>query len=788
MLNFRFLKKTVASVVSVALGLTLLVPVGVTANAADGNLVSNGGFESGTAEGWSPRGGNETLTVTSDTAYSGRYSLLVTDREENWNGASYDLTGIMQAGRTYDITAYVKARAGQSSSHTEQATLTVQRTDSDGEHYDSVAYCVDINENNWTKLSGRYTLTASGQLSGVSVYIESPDDTLEYYIDDVSVVEVEMNPDTDLPSLCEVYQDCFDIGVAVDPVSQLDASDPHSKLIGQHFNSLTAGNVMKISSLQPVEGYFNFTEADRMVDYAIAHHMKIRGHNLLWHNQVPDWFFTDPNNPGRPATRDQLLARLKTHITTVLRHFRDKYGDQNPIYCWDVCNEVISDSHANNGLRGSSENSKWLDIIGPDYIEKAFEYAHEADPNVKLYINDYNIEDNNQKTIDMYNLVKSLLDKGVPIDGIGLQMHINNNYPSVSDVKASIEKFASLGIDLQITEMDCSTQGRTDSAALQVQADKYKALFDVFVSEKQYISSVTFWGISDDASWLGANNAPLLFDSNLKAKPAFYAIAERQTDVSNSTTSPTSATFDKNPDNQADITVKLTLNGNTLSGIYNGSYALVKGVDYTVSSDGTTVTILKSYLSSLNTGTVSLKFDFNRGADPSLSVNITDTSSGGQTPGGDQGQTGDLKVQMVNGVLSPTSNTISARIKLINTSDRPIDLSTVKLRYYYTKDGTQQQNFWCDWSSAGTSNVTGTFLTVSGQNADTCLEIGFKSGTGTIAAGAETEIHFRIANADWSNYNQSNDYSFNSTATSYVDWSKMTAYIGDTLVWGNEPV
>jgi endo-1,4-beta-xylanase len=325
----------------------------------------------------------------------------------------------------------------------------------------------------------------------------------------------------DTSSLYKAYKDYFTIGVAVEP-SRLNSTDPHSELVRKEFNSLVAENAMKPESLQPIEGNFNFKNADAIVDFAIAHNMKMRGHTLLWHNQIPAWFFKDPKDPSKLASREVVLKRMETHITTVLKHFKDKYGDKNPIYCWDVVNEPISDQ---KGLRGLSEGSFWLDTVGEDYIEKAFEYAHKADPSVKLYINDYNIERFSQKTIDMYNLVKSLKDKNVPVDGIGMQMHLNiNSY--VKDVKGSINKFKTLGVDLQVTELDMDLMGDVSEASLANQAKLYKDIFDVLIQEKQNISSVTFWGVSDELSWLKKPNAPLLFDSKLAPKPAYKAIIE----------------------------------------------------------------------------------------------------------------------------------------------------------------------------------------------------------------------------------------------------------------------
>jgi endo-1,4-beta-xylanase len=322
-------------------------------------------------------------------------------------------------------------------------------------------------------------------------------------------------------SLHKAFKSYFSIGVAVEP-SRLSNSDPHSELVIKHFNSLVAENAMKPESLQPTEGNFNFKNADTIVDFAIANNMKMRGHTLIWHNQIPDWFFKDLKDPSKLASREVVLKRMETHITTVLKHFKEKYGDKNPITSWDVVNEPISDQ---KGLRGLPEKSLWLDTVGEDYIEMAFEYAHKADPSLKLYINDYNIERYNQKTIDMYNLVKSLKDKNVPIDGIGIQMHLNIN-SSVNDIKGSIKKFKTLGVDLQVTELDMDLMGDVSEANLAKQAKLYKEVFEVLMQEKDYISSVTFWGISDEVSWLKKPNAPLLFDSKLQPKPAYKAVIE----------------------------------------------------------------------------------------------------------------------------------------------------------------------------------------------------------------------------------------------------------------------
>nr|QAT96393.1 cellulase [Paenibacillus sp.] len=246
----------------------------------------------------------------------------------------------------------------------------------------------------------------------------------------------------------------------------------------------------------------------------------------------------------------------------------------------------------------------------------------------------------------------------------------------------------------------------------------------------------------------------------------------------NSGITPTTATFDKKTANQADIPVTLTLNGNTLSNIKNGAATLVAGTDYTVS--GSTVTIKKAYLAAQAVGTTTLTFNFSAGTAKTIAISVVDTTSAGS---------GSIKVQMYNGNTTAVTNGLNPRIKIVNTGTSAVSLSSVKVRYYYTVDGNVAQTFFCDWSSAGCGNITSTFtaLATPKTNADHYAEIGFASSAGSLAAGQSIDIQLRISKNDWSNYTQTNDYSFNVSDTAYVDWNKVTAYVGGVLSWGVEP-
>ena len=331
------------------------------------------------------------------------------------------------------------------------------------------------------------------------------------------------NEAKEIPVLKDTYKEYFDIGVAVAP-HHIDEGAPYEQLINKHFNSIVAENVMKPEGVQPVEGTFTFSKGDQIVDYAKANDKIVRGHTLVWHQQTPAWMFEGEN--GDQVTREELIERMKTHITKTMEHYKGK------VDIWDVVNEVVAD---NGGLR----KSKYYDIIGPEYIEIAFRTAREADPDAKLFINDYSIEGTCQKRQDIYELVKDLVEEGVPIDGIGFQAHINNYFPTIDEIRETIHMFSELGLEVQFTELDVSIYTSKDEKTTEItekvlerQAERYKELFDLFKEESEHITNVTLWGIADDISWLnnfpvkGRGDAPLLFDAFGEPKPAFWAITE----------------------------------------------------------------------------------------------------------------------------------------------------------------------------------------------------------------------------------------------------------------------
>jgi endo-1,4-beta-xylanase len=324
--------------------------------------------------------------------------------------------------------------------------------------------------------------------------------------------------------LKDYYKAHFPIGVAVSP---RDLQGPEAELILREFNGITAENAMKIGPIHPEENRFNWEPADQIVNFAQTNGLRMRGHTLVWHNQTPDWLFQD--GQGNLVTKEVLLKRLEDHIKAVVSRYKGK------IYAWDVVNEVIDDNPAI-----FYRDSKWYTICGEEFISKAFEFAHAADPDALLFYNDYNTE-NPAKREKIYKLVKELLDKKIPVHGIGLQGHWSIYEPTEYELRESLRKFSSLGLALQITELDVSVYpsehsrrearpgetGILTEEMVKKQSEQYNMFFRVFREYKNVITGITFWNVSDKRTWLdsfpvrGRKNYPLLFDQELKPKKAY---------------------------------------------------------------------------------------------------------------------------------------------------------------------------------------------------------------------------------------------------------------------------
>jgi len=342
-------------------------------------------------------------------------------------------------------------------------------------------------------------------------------------------------------TLRDVYADDFLIGVALGPAQVNGRNEEAGKIAAKQFSSLTPENDMKWQSIHPDPERYTFNGADAYAEFARKNDMKLIGHTLVWHSQTPGWVFQ--GDGGQPATREQLLKRMREHIHTVVGRYKGK------VKGWDVVNEALSD-----GGPAILRDSPWRRIIGDDFIDHAFRYAREADPDVELYYNDYGLE-NGRKRENCVKLLKGLLDRGVPITGVGTQSHFQLANPPISEVEETLKAFSALGLKVMVTELDVDVLPSRGNAGIadisrreqgdeslnpyskglpdevqQKLARRYSDLFGVYLRHRKSLTRVTFWGLNDGQSWLnhfpirGRTNHPLLIDREMKPKPAFFSV------------------------------------------------------------------------------------------------------------------------------------------------------------------------------------------------------------------------------------------------------------------------
>ncbi|MDH6309931.1 endo-1,4-beta-xylanase [Dysgonomonas sp. PFB1-18] len=343
------------------------------------------------------------------------------------------------------------------------------------------------------------------------------------------------------PTLTGALNGKFYIGTALN-LNQIHGKDSASiDIVKKQFDAIVAENCMKSMFLQPKEGEFFFDDADKFVEFGEKNNMFITGHCLIWHSQAPGWFFTD--DKGKNVSPEILKARMKTHITTVVSRYKGR------IKGWDVVNEAIMED-------GSYRKSKFYEILGEEFIPLAFQYAHEADPDTELYYNDYN-EWHVGKRETIVKMVKSLKERGIRIDGVGMQGHIAMDGPSLEEYQAAVDAYANAGVKAMITEFELSalpsprknvganiseietyrqemnpyTNGLPDSVAT-AWTERMASFFKLFLKNKEKISRVTLWGVTDKDSWknnfpmYGRTDYPLLFDRQHEAKPVVQQIID----------------------------------------------------------------------------------------------------------------------------------------------------------------------------------------------------------------------------------------------------------------------
>ncbi|MER7460013.1 endo-1,4-beta-xylanase [Micromonospora sp. NPDC126480] len=585
-----------------------------------GTIVIDTDFEAG-LDGWGPRDGGPgapTVQLT-DVAHGGAAAALVTERVNQGAGLGRDVTGLFEAGVTYEFTAWLRFAAGQP---TDQIWLSLASTTDGSQSFSTLAQFETVNNTGWTEVTARFTMPAA---DSAFLYFETrwqgadvPGNTSDFLVDDILVRVPEPPVIEDLTGIHETTD--FPVGVAIDSRETVGAA---AQLLTRHFNQITAENHMKPEAWYDAERNFRpHEQALTLMDFARDNDLRLYGHVLVWHSQTPAWFFQD--SAGEPLTTsaaDQqvLRERLRAHIFNVAESLSERYGPfgsaTNPLYAWDVVNEVVSDSgeHA-DGLR----RSEWYRILGESYLDLAFEYAHEAfndvyavagtDP-VTLFINDYNTEQSG-KQARYRALVERLLARDVPIGGVGHQFHVSLAMP-IDSLEAALDAFADLPVTQAVTELDVTTGTPVTQAKLIDQGYYYRDAFRIFRAHADDLSAVTVWGLTDGRSWRSSSGAPLIFDDNLRAKPAYHGAVDGELparlrtanvfagDVPITSAATTDLTWRKLPLHQVEdkaefqlrwapdhLTAYVTVTDATASGDDRVSFVL-GGETYRVARDGT---------------------------------------------------------------------------------------------------------------------------------------------------------------------------------------------------------
>ncbi len=539
----------------------------VVVSASGTNILDNASFKTDT-EGW--------FATTADTAKlefindgkghdedSGY--VKVTERSDTWNSLAQTIKDKVKNKTKYNFSCWVKLGEEYTAESTVKAGLTIQSTgDNGGEPvYDGWGISgntVTASKDEWRQISGSFTANWTGDLTDLQFKVADETCKNSFYVDDLSVTEnaVDLSIEKDIPSLKDYFvskSTNYDFKVGGALTADILTNDNKMQLVQKHYNSVTAGNEMKPDYI--IKGInddgslkLDFTIPDTTLDAfwkynqgkAEKDQIYIRGHVLCWHSQTPEVFFKD--KAGKLLTKEDMNKRLEEYIKAVAEHVQTKYPGL--VYCWDVVNEaVVPEDGEVGGIRkvNNGVETYYHQIYGSsnEYIINAFKYANKyVDSSVKLFYNDYG-ETDKTKMECICNLVDAIKDaEGTRIDGVGMQAHYSMEAPSANELYTAITTYAKHVNEVQITELDMLASKSYDGSVAQKeteetkQAYRYKEIIDTILKAKDDGANVTalvFWGVADDDSWLispefsqGRNNMPLLFDENLKAKPAYWGI------------------------------------------------------------------------------------------------------------------------------------------------------------------------------------------------------------------------------------------------------------------------
>lgn len=534
-------KRAVAAMTAacLAVGLTGLLSAGAEVT-QEAQTIYATDFEDGDVSQFSKRGDTDTSVITAATdedAPSGTGVMVVTERSNGWNGPQFSVSDNCEPGVKYTASVWVKTAWYNS------CMLSMQYTDAAGEaHYSNLATVVS--DGGWVQIP-ETGFSFSEDMQDVYIYVECSD-SVDLYVDDFSLKTAPVYAiEDDIPGLKDVFADDFKIGGAV-TANEL-APTSTKELILKHYNSITLGNELKPENMldqaacQQLAADGDNTqvavslkgEARSILNFCRDNEIPVRGHVLVWHSQTPGWFFKeDYTKEGEWVDKETMLARMENYIKGVMEAIAADYSDVE-FYAWDVVNEAWLDdgSPRKGGMYDDDPNtSGWTQVFGDNsFIPYAFEYARKYAPEgCKLYYNDFN-EYMPGKVSAIVDMATELKEKGL-IDGIGMQSHLDvrtgsDAFPSVSVYNSAMDKYAALGLDIQVTELDATVQKDSGDQYFEAQKEYYKGIMESILAHKESVSAVVFWGTTDDMSWR-TTQSPLLFNADYTAKPAYYGVIE----------------------------------------------------------------------------------------------------------------------------------------------------------------------------------------------------------------------------------------------------------------------
>jgi len=539
------------------------------ASAEDANILNNPSFSENT-DGWfATTMGTAKLEFVNDGKghdQDGGY-VKVSERTEEWNSLAQTIKDKVKNNTKYDFSCWVRLGEEYTAESTVKVGLTINASgDNNGEAiYDGwgiSSNTVTASKDEWRQIKGSFTANWSGDLTELQFKVADETCKNSFYVDDISLTEnnADLSVEKDIPSLKDYFVSKnakYDFKVGGALTADILTNENKMQLVQKHYNSVTAGNEMKPDYI--IKGInddgslkLDFTTPDTTLDAfwkynqgkAEKDQIHIRGHVLCWHSQTPDFFYKDKS--GNLLSKDAMNKRLEEYIQKVLTHVQEKYPGL--VYCWDVVNEAIIPADGEKGgLRvadGKGEtNYHKIYKDSNEYIINAFTYANKyADKSVKLFYNDYGETDPVKvKCIsELADAIKA--SAGARIDGIGMQSHYSMESPSTNELYNAITEYGKHVDEVQITELDILASKNYDGSAEQKETEetklayRYKEIMDTILRTKDEgvnITAVVFWGVADDDSWLispefsqGRHNMPLLFDDELKAKPAFWGIVD----------------------------------------------------------------------------------------------------------------------------------------------------------------------------------------------------------------------------------------------------------------------